>query len=109
MKTFKMHAAGEIEIRRQHRAMKDGQANFVEQTKLNASEVAVAEERLGMRGDAFEVEAFDQVVRSVSAANRDDGGSVGIDKRAAKIGEPLLWSSGEIERLAHKSIGSDHR
>ena len=61
-KTLKMHAVGKIEIRGEHGAVKGWKANLVEQMELDAGEVAVSKERLGMRGDCCEVEAVEQVV-----------------------------------------------
>ena len=89
VKTFEVHAVGKIEIRGEHGAVKGGQANLVEQVELDAGQVAVGKERLGMRGDCFEIEAVEQVVRSVAAANAHDGGCVRIGEGGVQIGEAL--------------------
>ena len=67
-KTFQMNAVGKIEIRGQHGAVKGGQAQLIEQAELDAGQIAVGEEWLGMRGDGFEIQAIEQIVRSVAAA-----------------------------------------
>ena len=89
--------------------MKNGQAEFVEQAELNSGEIAVGEKWLGVRGDGFEVEAIEQVIRSVAAANAHDCAVSAIGEGGVQIGEPLLRRSGEVERLAQKRIGRDLR
>ena len=108
-KTFEVHAVGKIEIRGEHGAVKNGQAQFVEQPKLDAGQVAISKERLGVDGDGLKVEVIKQVVRSVAAANTHDGSGIRVGEGGVQIGEALLRGSGEVERLAQKSVGRELR
>ena len=87
-----------IKIRGQHGAVKSGQAQLVEQVQLDAGEIAIGEEGLGVRGDGFEVQAVEQVIRSVAAAQGHDGAGVRIGKSRVQVGEALSGSSGKVER-----------
>ena len=68
-----MYAVFKIKIGGQHGTVECGKAQFVEEAELHAGEIAVGEERLGMCGDEFEVQAFEQIIRPVAAAEGHDG------------------------------------
>ena len=56
------HAVFEIKIGGEHGTVKGGKSQLVEQVELDTGEIAVGEERLGMRGDNGEVEAVEEIV-----------------------------------------------
>src|SRR5579863_9611892 len=95
-----MDAVVEIEIRRNHGAVKSGQANFIEEMQLNAGQVTVGKERLGMACDQLEIEAIEQIIGAVSATKAHDGACVFIGEGCMQIGEPVLARSGKVERAA---------
>ena len=87
--------------------MKSGQTDLVEEAELEAREIAVGEEGLGMGGDGFEVEALEQVVGSVAAAQSHDGGGTWVGEGRVEIGEALLRGSSEVERSALARVGGE--
>ena len=83
---------------------KRGQSGLVEQPRLHGGEVAVGDERLGVGADEVEVEAVEQVVRSVAAARGEDGANFGIGKGGVQVGEALGGGSGKIRRLLAERV-----
>ena len=56
-KAGQMYAVCKIKIGGEHGAVEGGQAQLIEEMELDAGEIAVGEERLGMLRDRFEVQA----------------------------------------------------
>ena len=106
-KAGEMDAVLTIKIRSQHGAVKRGQADFVEQTQLDSGQIAVSKKRLGMGGDGFGAQTFEQIIRSVAAAQGHDGADGGIEKCGVKIGKALQRGSSEVERFADKGVGGE--
>ena len=99
-----MHAVFESKIRSDHGSVKRGKAEVVEQVKLDAGQIAVGEERLGMLSDQREIEAIEQVVGAVPATHAGNDGAVWIGECSVQIGEALLRRSGKEERPAFLSV-----
>ena len=104
-----MYSVWKIKIGGEHGAVEGGKAQLVEQMELDAGEIAVGEKRLGMCGDGCEVETFEEVIRSVAAAEGHDGAGCWIGKSGVKIGEALSGGSREVERLAKQCVGAWRR
>ena len=100
LKAGQVHAVVESEIGGDHGAVEGGQAELIEQAKLDAGEVAIGEERLGVFANQFEVEAREQIVGAVAAAHAGDDAGVGVGECGVQIGEALLGGSGEEEWAA---------
>ena len=62
LKAREVHAVFEIEIRSNHRAVKCGQSELIEETQLQAGHVAVSKEGLGVLPDERQIDALEQVV-----------------------------------------------
>jgi hypothetical protein len=78
--------------------VKGGKAKLVEQAQLDACEVTVGKERLGMACDQLEIETIEQVVGAIAASQAQDGAGVFIGECGVQIGEALLSGSGKVER-----------
>ena len=101
-----MYAVWKIKIGGEHGAVEGGKAELVEKAELNAGEIAVRKKWLGMSGDGCEVEAVEQVIRTVAAAEGHDGAGIRIGKCGVEIGEALGASSGKVERPAMQRVGA---
>jgi len=54
--------------------------------ELDAGEIAVGEEGLGVVADQVQVETFEEVVGAVAAAQGHDGGGAGIGEGGVEVG-----------------------
>ena len=104
-----MHAIFKIEIRGQHGAMKRRQAKFVEKAQLRACEVAVGEKGLGMIANEFGIQAFEEVVGAIAAAEAHHCIGCLVGKSSVKVGEALPGCSGKVERAALESEVTETR
>ncbi len=95
-----MHALFETEIDGEHGAVECWNAGAVEHGEREAGEVAVSEERLGMRAQKVEVELVEEIIRAIAAAHTDDGARLGIGEGFIEIAEALLRRAGKKERAA---------
>src|SRR6202050_3299842 len=89
----------EIEIGGGHGPMKSNQAGLIEQPGLQCGVVAVCKERFGMAANEIEIEAAEQVIRSVAAAGTNDGGDRGVGKGVVQIGEAVFDRARKVRRV----------
>jgi hypothetical protein len=88
---------------------KGRKADLIEKVELDGGEVAVSKERLGVLADEGKVDAGEEVVGAVAAANGGDEGGVGVGKGGVEVGEAMTGSSGEEQRSALKGVWSEAR
>jgi len=98
-----------VEVGRDHGAVEGRKAELIEQVELDGGEVAVAEERLGVPANELKVEAGEQVVGFVAAADGCDERCVGVQECAVEVIEAMAGRSGEEDGSALESVGSKTR
>src|ERR1700722_4599929 len=91
-------------IFRHHRPMKGYQPCSVRKIGEERSEVAVANKNLGMRLNDFQVDEFQQIVRSIASARANDSSDVFAQKHPLELAGPPVHLSGKIHILFEDGV-----
>ena len=91
-----MHAAFTVEIGGGHRPVKRNKSGFIKQPGLQNTQVAIGKQGFRVVPNQVEVETFEQIIRSVTAAVTKDCRDLRISEGRVEILETLFHSSGEV-------------
>src|SRR5450631_4067407 len=80
-----------------HWAVESNEACDVVKVGQKRSDVAVADENLGMRPDLFEIQRVQEIVGTVTTAGAEDRADVVADKHFFQLARPALHRAGKVK------------
>src|SRR5579863_2904900 len=92
------------EIFRDHGTVEGHEADCVRDVRQQTSDIAVANENLGVVFDVFEIESFKKIIGAVSAAGADNGTDVISREHFVEFARPPISRSGKIKILLKDGI-----
>src|SRR5271170_8431052 len=87
-----MHTVFTVEICGHHRPMKSHQPELIEKPCLHGCQIAVSKKRFGIGANDFQVQLFEQIIRSVTATGSKYSAYLRIGESPMQIVQPRGWT-----------------
>src|SRR5271170_2825592 len=94
-----MHTVFTVEICGHHRPMKSHQPELIEKPCLHGCQIAVSKKRFGIGANDFQVQLFEQIIRSVTATGTKYSAYLRIGESPMQIVQPRGCSPRKERRL----------